>query len=186
MYSIGPKVIRKKSVKGSKWLQMITLVGKVFVLLLIAFFGIYNLAIGKYTALENAFEGSSSNAGKPRRHWSALLGPHKSVQSSILISGDYAVGFYTCMFSFAGWQMICKCYDELKNPKVDMPIIITCKCLYLPAITSIVFALVHRLGTGLNWTFPDRFAVNFKSLVQPQFYFVECYIFLSILLILPR
>ena len=42
---------------------MITLVGKVFVLLLIAFFGIYNLAIGKYTALENAFEGSSSNAG---------------------------------------------------------------------------------------------------------------------------
>ena len=50
--------------KGSKWLQMITLVGKVFVLLLIAFFGIYNLAIGKYTALENAFEGSSSNPGK--------------------------------------------------------------------------------------------------------------------------
>ena len=43
---------------------MITLVGKVFVLLLIAFFGIYNLAIGKYTALENAFEGSSSNPGK--------------------------------------------------------------------------------------------------------------------------
>ena len=42
---------------------MITLVGKVFVLLLIAFFGIYNLAIGKYTALENAFEGSSSNPG---------------------------------------------------------------------------------------------------------------------------
>ena len=37
------------------------------------------------------------------------------------------------MFSFAGWQMICKCYDELKNPKVDMPIIITCKYLKLPA-----------------------------------------------------
>ena len=35
------------------------------------------------------------------------------------------------MFSFAGWQMICKCYDELKNPKVDMPIIITCKYLKL-------------------------------------------------------
>lgn len=37
----------------------------------------------------------------------------------------YAVAFYTCMWSYGGWERVCQCFDEIKNPKRNMPIIIS-------------------------------------------------------------
>ena len=109
-------VLNSTSVKASKNLQIITMAGKVLgnlcqksafstililVLGLIACFGIYNLAIGKAVGLEDAFEGSSTNVAA------------------------YGVAFYTCMWSYGGWERVCQCFDEVKNPKRNMPIIIS-------------------------------------------------------------
>ena len=71
------------------------------VLSLISIFGIYNLAIGKTAGLQNAFDGSSPNVAA------------------------YAVAFYTCMWSYGGWERVCQCFDEIKEPKRNMPIIIS-------------------------------------------------------------
>ena len=110
-------IMNSMSVKVSNYLQIITMAGKVFgellpavavfdqglisVLSLISIFGIYNLAIGKNAGLQNAFEGSSPNVAA------------------------YAVAFYTCMWSYGGWERVCQCFDEIKNPKRNMPIIIS-------------------------------------------------------------
>lgn len=110
-------IMNSMSVKISNYLQIITMAGKVFgellpavsifdqclisVLSLISIFGVYNLAIGKNAGLQNAFEGSSPNVAA------------------------YAVAFYTCMWSYGGWERVCQCFDEIKNPKRNMPIIIS-------------------------------------------------------------
>lgn len=110
-------IMNSMSVKVSNYLQIITMAGKVFgelepnkdvfdqglisVLSLISIFGIYNLAIGKTAGLQNAFDGSSPNVAA------------------------YAVAFYTCMWSYGGWERVCQCFDEIKNPKRNMPIIIS-------------------------------------------------------------
>ena len=73
---------------------------KVLVLLLITSTGFYNLATGKNVGLVDSFDGSSPKAV------------------------SYAVAFYTCMWSYGGWERVCQCFDEIQNPKRNMPIIL--------------------------------------------------------------
>ena len=88
------------SVKASNFIQIFTMAAKFIVLALIGIAGIYNIAIGEYGSLTNAFEGSSTSVG------------------------SYGVAFYTCMWSYGGWERVCQCFDEIKNPSKNIPIIL--------------------------------------------------------------
>ena len=72
------------SVKASNFFQIFTMAAKFIVLAIFGLIGIYNICIGQFGSLENAFEGSSSSIGA------------------------YGVAFYTCMWSYGGWERVCQ------------------------------------------------------------------------------
>jgi len=70
--------------------------GKVLVLCMIGGAGIYNIIIGQTGSLSSGFEGSSTSVA------------------------DYAVAFYTCMWSYGGWERVCQ--EGLKMRTIPSPI----------------------------------------------------------------
>lgn len=98
-------VMNSMSVKLSNYLQIVTMAAKVLVLAILIGTGFYNLAIGRNVGLVDAFEGSSPKAV------------------------SYAIAFYTCMWTYGGWERVCQCFDEIENPKRNMPIILMGKRL---------------------------------------------------------
>jgi L-type amino acid transporter 5 len=94
-----------------------------FLSLFVAGSGIYNICIGRFGSLENAFVGSSKNVG------------------------DYGVAFYTCMWSYGGWERVCQCFDEIKNPSKNIPIIIGVS-ISLVTVLYITVNIAYFTGKG--------------------------------------
>ncbi|CBY34665.1 unnamed protein product, partial [Oikopleura dioica] len=108
-------VLNGYSVALSNKLQIVTMAGKVLVLCMIGGAGIYNIIIGQTGSLSSGFEGSSTSVA------------------------DYAVAFYTCMWSYGGWERVCQCFEEIKNPSRNIPIIIGASIL----LTMIIYVTVN-------------------------------------------
>jgi len=108
-------VINGLSVKASNSIQIFTMAAKILVLTIFCLVGVYNLCIGKFGSLENSLQGSSTDVGA------------------------YGVAFYTCMWSYGGWERVCQCFDEIKNPSKNIPIILVCSI----SLTMTIYVLVN-------------------------------------------
>ena len=138
-------LVNSMSVKASNYLNIITMASKLFVLSLIAVAGIYNIAIGKNIGLIDAFEGSSTNPA------------------------SYAVGFYTCMWSYGGWERICQCYEEVKNPNKNIPIIIIVSILIIGSLYLTVNVAYFTVMTKEEFLASPAVAITFANRVFPNF-----------------
>lgn len=132
-------VINGLSVKASNYIQIFTMASKFIVLAVIGIAGIYNIAIGQYGSLENAFEGSSTSPGA------------------------YGVAFYTCMWSYGGWERIFQCFDELKNPSKNAPIILAVSITMTAVLYIIVNVAYFTVMTPSEFLTSSAVAVTFAD-----------------------
>lgn len=130
-------VINGYSVPLSNKLQILTMAGKILVLGMIGGAGIYNIIIGQTGSLSTGFEGSSTNVA------------------------DYAVAFYTCMWSYGGWERVCQCFEEIKNPSKNIPIIIGASILLTTTIYVTVNVAYFTVMTPAEFLQSSAVAVTF-------------------------
>ena len=43
------------------------------------------------------------------------------------------------MWSYGGWERVCQCFDEIKNPSKNIPIILVCSI----SLTMTIYVLVN-------------------------------------------
>ncbi|KAI8098989.1 amino acid permease-domain-containing protein [Halteromyces radiatus] len=96
--------------KAGTWVQNIFTAAKLIALAMIIIIGFIWLGKGGVKNLENAFEGSSTNAL------------------------DYGTSLYLALFSYNGWNNLNYGISEVKNPKKVLPIAITISCFLVTGV----------------------------------------------------
>ncbi|KRZ13848.1 Y+L amino acid transporter 1, partial [Trichinella zimbabwensis] len=148
--------INSVSVRWSTRIQDVTTYAKLFALVLVIITGLVMLFITNSGSFDDAFSGTSMNAG------------------------DISLALYSALFAYNGWNYLNFIVEEIQNPKRNLPLAIAISCTTVTVIYTLTNVAFYAVIPPHEFLATDATATTFAEKVYgPAAWIMPIFVALS-------